>query len=830
MPVASEFGIQENAPGAEVPRQAAVVIVGGGIAGCALAYQLAELGVSGVIVLEQNRLGSGTTWHAAGAVGRMRVSATLARLCDRSAALYARVARESGLETGWRKAGSLTVARSDERMVQLSRTSAMARRFGVEVQEISAEETQSRWPLARLDDIVGAVWLPDDGIVEPLNLVVALASESRRRGVVILEGIRVTEVREQSGRVTGVSTTAGPVAADTVVLCGGMWTTQLAQTTGLCIPLHPVEHHYVLSNPIGSDIEGLPVVRDPDGSIYFRGKCDALMLGAFQQTSKPWLVDRVPDGFAFQLLEPDWEHFSAPLREGLRRLPLMRSLGIAKFVNGPESFTPDGNPLVGELAGVRRLYVSAGFNSSGLAYGGGVGEALAHWIVDDEPPGDLWTMDIRRFRREQADRGYLRERTIEVIGTHMRMAYPNVEFDYGRGLLRSPLHDRLAAHGASFGEKAGVERPNWFAGPGERPIVEYSFGRQNWFERSREEHLATRRTVALFDQSGFAKFDISGADALALLQRVCANDIDVPVGGVVYTAMLTSRGTFASDLTVVRTATHAFMMISGTAQCVADLAWLKRHVAADEDVRVADRSAEFAVLGVMGPRSRDLLQPLCASAMSHVAFPFATSRELEIAGIPCRAVRITYVGELGWELYVPVDQAGRLYDALCDAGRPLGLVNAGHYAINSLRLEKAYRAWGPDLSMDYTPIEAGLGFAVAWDKTISFVGREALFAQLNGSPPTKRMLSFVLQDPEPQLWGGELIFRDGACVGHTSSGAYGHSLGAAVALGYVTTTASPTGSATTEHESYTIDVAGQRFAARATVAAPFDPARERILT
>ncbi len=805
------------------------MIVGGGVAGIALAHQLAELGASGVVVLEQNELGSGTTWHAAGAVGRMRTTASLARLNDRSAALYERIARDSGLETGWRKAGSLTLARTEERIVQLRRAGLMARRFGVEVHEIGRSEARERWPLAWLDDIVGGVWLPDDGIVEPLALVRAIASEARRLGALVVEGVRVTALLERGGRAAGVSTTAGDIESETVVLCGGMWTAQLAASAGVSVPLHPVEHHYVLSNPVGRDIDALPVMRDPDGSIYCRGKGEALMLGAFQQTSKPWLVDRVPDNFAFSLLEPDWEHFAAPLKEGLRRLPPLASLGVAKFVNGPESFTPDGNPLVGETAEIRRLYVSAGFNSSGLAYSGGVGEALAQWIVADEPPGDLWTVDIRRFRPEQSERGFLRERAVEVIGTHMRMAYPNVEFGRARDLVRSPLHDRLTAAGASFGEKMGVERPNWFAAAGEEPITRYAFTRQNWFERSRAEHLAARESVALFDQSGFGKFEISGPDALAVLQRVCSNDVDVDPGRVVYTAMLTSRGTFASDLTVLRTAPDVFMMVTGTAQYVADRAWLARHVAPWERLTVLDRSADFAVLGLMGPRSRELLGGECDADLSNEGFPFATTRGVSLAGVPCRAVRITYVGELGWELYAPVERAGAVYEALWAAGRRFGLVNGGHYAINSLRLEKGYRAWGSDLSMDYTPIEAGLGFAVSWSKSVPFIGRDALWAQRNGHPPTRRMLSFVLEDSEPVLWGGELIFRDGECVGHTTSGAYGHSLGASVALGYVSAVDGSVDLDVVLPGRYEIDLAGERHRARASIAPPFDPARQRVL-
>ncbi|TMJ94418.1 MAG: FAD-dependent oxidoreductase, partial [Actinobacteria bacterium] len=453
-----------------LPSHAAVVVVGGGIAGCAVAYHLAALGTRDVLVLEQNHVGSGTTWHAAGAVGRMRSSASLARLNDRSAALYARMERESGLPTGWREAGGLTIARSAERMVQLRRAGAMARQFGVAVHELSAAQAREKWPLARLDDVVGGVWLPNDGIVDPLQLVQAIAEAARRHGAAIEEGVRVTDLLQRDRRVTGVRTVSGTVHADTVVLCAGMWTRQLAEVSGYAVPLQPVEHHYVLSHSIGRDVGGLPVVRDPDGSIYFRGKGEALMLGAFQRVSKPWVVDRVPDDFAFRLLEPDWEHFAPPLDEGLRRLPLLQSIGIEHFINGPESFTPDGNPLVGELPDLRRLYICAGFNSSGLAYSGGVGEALAQWILADEPPFDVWAIDVRRFSREQAGRDFLVQRGVEVLGTHMNMAYPNVELQQGRDLRRTPLHDRLASSGACFGQKLGIERPNWFAADGRPPV------------------------------------------------------------------------------------------------------------------------------------------------------------------------------------------------------------------------------------------------------------------------------------------------------------------------------------------------------------------------
>jgi 4-methylaminobutanoate oxidase (formaldehyde-forming) len=805
-----------------LPDRAAVVIVGGGVVGCSLAYHLAALGRRDVLVIERNAIGSGTTWHAAGAVGRMRVSAGLARINDRSAAMYARMAAESGLPTGWVENGSLTLARTEDRMVQLRRTGALASHFGVDVQEIGPLEAAALWPLADLDDVVGAVWLPNDGIVDPLALTRAIAEAARRNGVQIREGAGVDEVLTTGGRAAGVRTSLGDVEAETIVLCTGMWTPQVAH--GVAIPIQPVEHHYVLSNPVGEDVDTLPVVRDPDGCIYFRGRDGRLMLGAFQATSKPWLVDRVPDDFAFSLLDPDWEHFAPPFAEGRKRLPRLDELGIDSFVNGPEGFTPDGNALVGAVPGIAGLYVSAGFNSSGIAYGGGVGEALAQWIAEGEQPFDLWALDVRRFGPAQARRDFLRARGVEVLGTHMRLAYPGIEWREGRGLNRSALHDRLAMVGASFGEKLGVERANWFSRNGTE--VRHSFGRPSWFGDSAAEHAATRTAAGLFDVSSFAKLQVTGPGALALLQRACAGDVDVEPGRVVYTAMLTARGTFASDLTVLRTGADAFTVITGTAHRVADRAWLE-DLRDGEVVQLTDVTDETAVLALMGPAAREILAPLTSTDLSLRAFPFATSGQVEIADVRCRAVRITYVGELGWELHVPREDAGRLYDAVRQGGAPLGLADAGYYAINSLRLEKGYRQWGADITRNDTPLEAGLGFAVAWDTP--FHGRDALLAQRESGPPTRRLVSLVLDDPEPVLWGGECFFRDGVCVGYTTSGAYGHTLGASVALGYLDLGGEPVTRELVESGAYEIDVAGERFPARASLRPLFDPERERIL-
>jgi glycine cleavage system aminomethyltransferase T/glycine/D-amino acid oxidase-like deaminating enzyme len=812
----------------DLPTAVRAVVVGGGIAGTSVAYHLAALGWRDVLLLEQNELSAGTTWHAAGAVGRLRVTGSLARMNDRSAKLYERLEAETGVPTGYKQVGGLALAQREERMTQLRRTGAMAEHFGVEVHIISPAEAAEIWPLANLSDIIGAAWLPHDGRAEPAQLPRAIGEGARQHGATICEGVRVLSLLQENGRVTGVRTDRGDVAAETVVLACGMWTRQLALDCGVSVPLHPVEHHYLLSNSTGQDLDNAPVTRDLDGTIYFRGDGDGILIGAFQPQSKPWLVDRVPDDFAFSLLEPDWEHFEEPLAEGYARLPILREIGFRQFVNGPESFTPDGNLIMGETPEVAGLYVLAGFNSSGLAFGGGAGEALAQWIVGGAQPFDLWTVDIRRFGPWQNNRAFLRARTVETLGLHFRLAAPNLEPEHGRDLRRSPLHDRLAAHGAWFGQKMGSERPYWFAGPGQRPSVVYGFGRQNWFENHRREHMAAREAVAVFDQSSFGKFTLAGPDACALLQRLCGNDVDVEIGRVVYTGMFNERGAFESDLTIIRVASEEFLAITGTAQVIRDQAWIRRQIGPGEKVVLVDVTSANGVLGVMGPHARALLQPLTDSDLSDGAFPFGTSRTIGIGHATCRALRLTYVGELGWELHVPADQATLLYDAIWQAGPTQGLVNAGHYAINSLRLEKGYRAWGADITTDDTPLEAGLGFAVAWDKAAAFLGRDALLAQRATGIGHKRMVSIVLDDPEPVLWGGERFFRDGVTAGFTTSGAYGHAIGAAVGLGYVHA-GEPVTPEFLAAAHWEVDVAGSLVPARVAFAPPYDPQRTRIL-
>ncbi len=635
-----------------------------------------------------------------------------------SAELYAGLERETGHSVGWKQVGSLIVARSKDRMTQLRRTAAMSEWFGVEVQLIGPETAKEKWPLLRIDDLLGAAWLPHDGKVVPREVAVALAKGAEAHGATVLENARVLEVLLRDGRAVGVrvqlNNTAGAdarrrssptngergpwkealslvtsaadveIRADYVVLAGGMWTRELGLRCGVTIPLYPVEHHYVVTEPIDGAFDELPVGRDPDLCIYFRGEANAVLLGAFQASSKPWMVERVPNDFSFQLLDPDWEKFAEPLKNGKWRIPALETCGFAKFVNGPESFTPDNNFILGEAPELRNLFVAAGFNSVGIASAGGAGKYLAEWIVEGQPTLDLWSVDIRRFGPWANNRVFLRERVTEVLGLHYQMAWPNREFETGRGLRQTPLHKRLAAQGACFGVKNGWERPNWFAqsnpgqGPGDTireaplaavPSTEYSFGRQNWFANHAAEHRAAREKVAIFDQTGFSKFILKGSDAPGLLRRLCGNKTDVAIGKTVYTGLFNPRGGFESDLTLVRLALNEFLIVTGTAQALHDADWIRRNTAQDEHAELVDVTGNFGVLGVMGPDSRALLTRLTEADMSNAAFPFGTCQQIGIGPAMVRAVRITYVGELGWELHVPMEQLELVYDRLMDAGR-----------------------------------------------------------------------------------------------------------------------------------------------------------------
>jgi heterotetrameric sarcosine oxidase gamma subunit len=801
---------------------ARVVVVGGGVVGASVAYHLTRLGVRDVLLLERRALTCGTTWHAAGLIGRLRGSRTACRLIDDSARLYAALPAETGHATGWKRCGSLVVARTAERLVQLRRYVALGRALGIDAHTIGPGEVARHWPLCRADDLAGAMVVPDDGRVIPADVTQALIAGARAGGATIREGVTVTGVRVRGGSVAGVETAEGVVGCETVVNCAGMWARALAARSGVAVPLWPVEHFYAVTRPIDGVTPDLAVLRDLDGCVYVREEVGGLLFGGFEPRAKPWLADPIPEEFAFGLFKEDWEQFDVLMRGAVERIPALETAGIQLLLDGPESFTPDGHFILGEAPGLRGYFVAAGFNSGGIAGAGGAGRALAEWIVGGGPTLDLTAYDPARFVPRQADAEFLVPRMREAPGLHYAIGWPNREPETARDLLRSPLHDRLAARGACFGSRMGWERANWFAPAGVEPRTVYGFGRQNWFPYAAREHAAARESAALFDQTSFGKLVVEGPDAGALLDRLAANDVAVPIGRIVYTPFLNERGGYESDLTVSRIGPERWFVVTGGAQRVRDRDWLARH-AGDARVTVTDVTEAWATLGLMGPRARDALARVTDAPLSSGAFPHGSVRTIAVAGIDVRALRVSYVGELGWELYVPIARAGDLWDALMRAG---DVVPAGYYALDSLRIEKGYRAWGRELTPVDTPLEAGLAFTVCWDKPGGFLGRDALLAR-RASGVSRRLLLFALEDAEAVAWGDEPIYADGRCAGTLTSAAHGHTLGRAVAMGYV---ACPAGAPpeTLLDARYEIDLAGVRVPARASLRPWHDPTGARL--
>ncbi|HEU5036323.1 MAG TPA: FAD-dependent oxidoreductase [Nocardioides sp.] len=795
--------------GPDLPTRARVVVVGGGVIGTSVAYHLTKLGWTDVLLLEQGTLSCGTTWHAAGLVGPLRASESGTRLVQYSAELYAALEAETGLATGYRNVGGVIVARSEDRMVQLRRTAANAVAYDMPCELVSPERAQELWPVMRVDDLLGAIWLPGDGKVNPADLTQSLARGARRGGARIAERVRVTGFDVADGRVTAVRTDHGDVEAEVVVNCAGQWAKALGDLVGVTVPLHSAEHFYVVTEAVPGVHPDLPIMRDPDGWTYFKEETGGLVVGGFEPEAKPWRSpDDLPYPFEFQLLDEDWDHFSVLMDQALLRIPALAETGIRKFYNGPESFTPDNQFLLGEAPSLRGYFVGAGFNSVGIASAGGAGRALAEWIVAGEPQDDLVAVDVRRFAPFHGDNGWLRSRVSEVLGLHYAVPWPNRELESGRPQRTSPLHARLEERGALFGTRMGWERPNVFG-----PALEYSWGQPSWLPWSSAEQVACRTDVAVFDQTSFSKYVVAGPSALAALQWVCAADVDVDIGRCVYTPLLNERGTYEADLTVTRTGADSFLLVSSSATTVRDLDWLSRHGAPATDV-----TDTYAVLGVMGPRSRALLRSLSGDDWSEEGFPFATSRETTVAGVRLRATRMTYVGELGWELLVPVADAGTVYDALA-AG---DATDAGYYAIESLRLEKGYRAFGRELTPDVGPVEAGLVFATALAGSKDFLGRAALVAHreaLAAGGPRRRVVSFVVTSPDPMLWGGELVVRDGVTVGQVTSAAWGATVGAGVGLALLRHDGPVTGE-WLGSGSFEVDVAGERFEVTCSLRAP----------
>ncbi|ADV12452.1 MULTISPECIES: FAD-dependent oxidoreductase [Mesorhizobium] len=808
-----------------VPAKARAVIIGGGVSGCSVAYHLAKLGWTDIVLLERKQLTSGTTWHAAGLIGQLRGSQNMTRLAKYSADLYVKLEAETEVGTGMRQVGSITVALTEERKHEIYRQASLARAFDVDVREISPREVSEMYPHLNVSDVVGAVHLPLDGQCDPANIAMALAKGARQRGATIVENVKVTKVHSKAGRVTGVSWTQGEeqgtIEADIVVNCAGMWARELGAQNGVTIPLHACEHFYLVTEPIPG-LTRLPVLRVPDECAYYKEDAGKMMLGAFEPVAKPWGMDGIREDFCFDQLPEDMEHFEPILEMGVNRMPMLATAGIHTFFNGPESFTPDDRYYLGEAPELSGYWMATGYNSIGIVSSGGAGMALAQWINDGEAPFDLWEVDIRRAQPFQKNRRYLKERVSETLGLLYADHFPYRQMATSRNVRRSPLHEHLKARGAVFGEVAGWERANWFAREGQEREYRYSWKRQNWFDNQRKEHLAVRNGVGLFDMTSFGKIRVEGRDACAFLQRLCANDMDVAPGKIVYTQMLNQRGGIESDLTVSRLSETAFFLVVPGATLQRDLAWLRKHVA-DEFVVVTDVTAAESVLCLMGPDARKLIQKVSPNDFSNEKNPFGTYQEIEIGMGLARAHRVTYVGELGWELYVSTDQAAHVFEVVEEAGVDVGLKLCGLHTLDSCRIEKAFRHFGHDITDEDNVLEAGLGFAVKTAKG-DFIGRDAVLRKKEAGL-SRRLVQFRLKDPEPLLFHNEAILRDGKIVGPITSGNYGHHLGGAVGLGYVPCEGES--EADVLASSYEIEIAGERFAAEASLKPMYDPKSER---
>jgi 4-methylaminobutanoate oxidase (formaldehyde-forming) len=807
-----------------LPDRAQVVVVGGGIIGCSIAYHLTKRGVSDVVVIEQSKLTSGTTWHAAGLVTQLKSSHSLTKLATYTTRLFEELESETGQATGFGRTGSISVAADEQRWEEMLRSASMAKTMGVDIYPIELDEAAERFPLLNIKDLLGALYIPHDGVVSPVDVTMALAKGAKNGGARIFEGIAVEKVRVDNGRVVGVDTEQGSIEAESVVLATGMWTRHLAATVGVNVPLQACEHFYIVTEPL-EGASGMPVIRDPGGYTYFKEESGKIMAGFFEPRGKVWNLDGIPRDFSFGTLPEDWDHIGPIFERAIHRVAALGECELQLFFNGPEAFTPDGVFYLGETPEVDRCYVAAGFNSVGIQTGGGVGWVMADWIIDGHPPMDLSSVDIRRSFRFQADPRYLEERISESLGLLYAMHWPFRQYESARNIRVSPLHDSIDSAGAVFGETAGWERPNWFAPEGMERRYEYSFGKQNWFEASGEECRAARERVALFDQSSFAKFTVEGPGALAVLDQLSANTIDAPVGKAVYTQWCNDRGGIEADLTVTRLGDDRFFVVTSAASATRDWAWLRR-ACHDHYVEITDVTDTQAVIGLMGPKSRAVLSQLTEASLSNDDFPFGTAQHIEVAGHRVLALRMSYVGELGWELYTPADQAVEVHDALVAAGDSHGLRHAGYHAMNTLRLESGYRHWGHDITDEDTPLEAGLGFAIAWDKTSDFKGRTALEAQRH-TPRSKRLIQFRLEHPDRLLVHDEPILRNGELVGRTSSGMWSYVEGRCLAMGYLEHADGVT-KEWLDAGSFAIEVALEPIPATASIRSFYDPMNQRV--
>lgn len=807
----------------KLPSSSKIIIVGGGIIGCSTAYHLAQMGQD-VLLLEKAQLTSGSTWHAAGLVGQLRSNANITRLLGYSIDLYNNLEAETGLATGWKMNGGLRLACNQERWTEVKRQATTAHSFGLDMQLLTPQEAQDLWPLMDIGDVVGAAFLPTDGQANPADITQALAKGARAKGAKLVEHTPVAEILTEKGKIIGVRTPQGDVMCEKLVLCCGQWTRELAKTIGVTVPLVSVEHQYMVTEPFDVPSD-LPTLRDPDRLTYYKEEVGGLVMGGYEPNGIPWAKNGIPDPFDFQLLESNFDHFEQLVELALPRVPALQTAGIKQLINGPESFTPDGNFILGEAPEMANVFIGAGFNAFGIASGGGAGMALAEWVANGAPPYDMWPVDIRRFGRPHGDEDWVRTRTLEAYGKHYTMAWPSEEHDSGRPCRRSPLYDTLLAGGAVFGEKLGWERPNWFAQNDEEARDIYTFERPNWHKAVAREHKAARESAVLFDQTSFAKFILKGPDAESALNWIAANRVDKPVGSIIYTQMLNDKGGIECDLTCVRIAQDEYYIVTGTGYATHDFDWIARNIPADMNAQLVDVTSSNAVLSLFGPKARDILAACTRDDISHDGFPFGQSRKIGIAGCPVLALRITYVGELGWELHLPVEYALTVYQALHAAGAPLGLRNAGYRAIETLRLEKGYRAWSSDIGPDHTPDEAGLGWAVKLKSNIPFRGRAAVQAQRESG--VKKIMATFTCDGDVILSGRETIYRNGVSCGWLSSAGFGHTLGQSIGMGYVRS-ADVIDKDYVLAGDYELEVATVRVPAKITLAPLYDPKMDRV--
>jgi heterotetrameric sarcosine oxidase gamma subunit len=812
----------------KLPEHTKVVIIGGGVIGCSTAYHLAKLGWKDVVLLERSQLTAGTTWHAAGLVEAGGFfGETMIEMTKYTLDLYSALEKETGLATGFNDVGMLNIATSPSRLEEFRRIAAFDRYLGVPTEELSPKQVKDLWPLAYTDDILAGFLTPGDGRVNPVDVTMALAKGARMDGVQIFEETPVTGIRKEGRRVTGVITDKGEIQAEYVVNCAGMWGREIGKLAGVNVPLQPMEHYYLITEPIEGITPDLPVLVDLGKYAYYREETGGVLFGLFEPNAAPWALDGIPENFSFGELNPNWDRMMPHLDEAMKRIPALETAGIHKFFCGPESFTPDLDPMMGLAPESDNFYVAAGFNSLGILMGGGAGKIMAQWITDGVPDVDVTEIDIARMLPFENTPKYLRDRSTEVLGFMFEEGFPNRQFKTARNVRKSAFHDRLAEAGAYFGAYAGWEYPDWFAPQGVEPKVEYSWGRQNWFEYAADEHKAARENVTMMDYSVMGKILVQGKDAEKHLNRICANNVAVPVGRCVYTQWLNETGTIEADLTVTRLAEDQFLILTGDGTITAVQAWLRRHIPAEAHVFMTNITSAYSVLNIQGPKSRDFLSRVTHADLSNEAFPFLTSQEVDIGYALVRAIRITYVGELGWELYIPTEFSLHVFDTLVETGADFGLKHMGLQALDTLRLEKAYRDYGNDIDNTDSPLEVGLSYFVDFDKPGGFIGRDALMRRKE-SGLKYRMVQFLLEDPEPMMYYGEIIYRDGNPVGNIMAGGYGHTLGASVAVGPVENEGETVTVDYVKSGSYEIDIAGVRYPAKASLRPMYDPGLKRV--